>query len=174
VIEQDPRITEGPTFFASLYAWMKRAATEINAKAPLNSPVLVTPTATTPPVPDNSTKVATTAWVHAAMASIATAAGFVFSFGASGYVKLPSWLGGFIVQWGGFTASGAGFATWTFPLAFPNSPRFVGGTCNVNVPTGNLTILVDAAGWSTTGASVAVVNAGAFVAFGTVMFAVGN
>lgn len=30
MIEQDPRITEGPTFFQSLYAWMKRVAANIN------------------------------------------------------------------------------------------------------------------------------------------------
>jgi hypothetical protein len=122
MIEQDPRITEGPTFFQSLYAWMKRVATEINSKAPLNSPALTgTPTAPTPPVPDNSTKIATTGWVHAAMASIATAAGFAAALGGTGYIKLPSWLGGLIIQWGSsvLTTNVGGESNISFPLAFP-------------------------------------------------------
>ena len=42
--------------------------------------------------------------------------GFTTSAGTNGYVKLP---GGIIIQWGYY--NGAGSATITFPLAFPNN-----------------------------------------------------
>jgi hypothetical protein len=127
MIEQDPRITEGPTFFASLYAWMKRAALEINAKAPTNSPTFTgDPQAPTPAVSDNDTSIATTAWVRAAMSDIATTAGFVASLaGAAGYIKFPSWLGGWIAQWGSTVAAvdGSGTINITLPITFPTANR---------------------------------------------------
>lgn len=119
MIEQDPRITEGPTFFTSLYAWMKRAAQEINSKAPLNSPALTgSPTAPTPPTADNSTRIATTAWVRALLAL-----GFVFSTGTNWYFKLPTVLGGFVIQGGTYSGGfdGGGGASIVYPLTFPNS-----------------------------------------------------
>lgn len=94
MIEQDPRVTEGPTFFQSLYAWMKRVAVEVNAKTTL-------------------------AAVSAAMPSIATSAGFAFSLGAAGYVKFPSWLGAWIIQWGAGVGGTGGDTSVSFPLAFP-------------------------------------------------------
>jgi len=77
-------------------------------------------------VSDDSTRVATTGWVRAAMSNIASAAGFAYSFSANGYIKFPSWLWGWIVQWGQIAAQsvGSGSANTgsvTFPLAFPNS-----------------------------------------------------
>lgn len=74
---------------------------------------------------DNTTNIATTAWVRASMSNIASAAGFVVSFGTYSYVKLPSWLGGVIFQWGVFTSSGSAGAAVpvVFATAFPNSVR---------------------------------------------------
>lgn len=42
--------------------------------------------------------------------------GFSVSLAANGYVALPSWLGGVIIQWGYFQEG----ATRTFPISFPN------------------------------------------------------
>lgn len=62
---------------------------------------------------ENSQKAATTAWAKL---------GFVVLLAASGYIKLPSWLGGVIFQWGSVNTSAANtFANWTFPLAFPTA-----------------------------------------------------
>lgn len=46
--------------------------------------------------------------------------GFAASFGASGYIALPTWLGGLILQWGGTVVhSGSGnVGTNTFPISF--------------------------------------------------------
>lgn len=46
--------------------------------------------------------------------------GFAVSLNSNGYIKLPSWLGGFILQWGNI-GSGAGVVT--FPLVFPTACR---------------------------------------------------
>jgi hypothetical protein len=72
---------------------------------------------------DNSSKAASTSWMRGAMLAIATAAGFAFSLGAAGYVKFPSWLGAWIIQWGGSTGSIASGGTQNiaFPIAFPNN-----------------------------------------------------
>lgn len=54
-------------------------------------------------------------------------ADFAKGLGANGFQKLPS---GLIIQWGsGFTAS-SGFATVTFPIAFPNACCSVTGSHN--------------------------------------------
>jgi hypothetical protein len=46
--------------------------------------------------------------------------GFISSFGAIGYIFLPTWMGGFGLQWGVVDASPApGEQTITFPTAFP-------------------------------------------------------
>lgn len=60
---------------------------------------------------DNTTKVATTAFVHAAIA------GFITSLGSSGYQKFPS---GLIVQWG-LNVNGVLLDPKMFPIAFPNA-----------------------------------------------------
>ncbi|BFN29508.1 hypothetical protein PSCT_01146 [Pseudomonas sp. SCT] len=54
--------------------------------------------------------------------------GFAFSIGPNGYIAFPTWMMGFVIQWGlqatpslasGATTSGA----VTFPVAFPNAMR---------------------------------------------------
>lgn len=69
---------------------------------------------------DNGVKPASTSWVRGAMAVIATAAGFAVSLASNGYIKFPSWLGGWIVQWatsGSVGAGSTGSITW--PIVFP-------------------------------------------------------
>lgn len=45
---------------------------------------------------------------------------FAISIGVDGYIKLPAWLGGLIIQWGTATFGPMGGA-WTFPIPFPNA-----------------------------------------------------
>lgn len=78
---------------------------------------------------DNSTKKVTTSWlrtniqslVSGCIAAVATAAGFAYSFGANGYIKLPSWLGAFIIQWLTCSTWAGSQGVWLFPLAWPNT-----------------------------------------------------
>lgn len=92
-----------------------------DGKAPLASPALTgTPTAPTAQTSDNSDRIATTNWVRSAMATIASSAGFAASLGANGYVRLPSWLGGLILQWGSATISTSPRDV-TLPIAFPTA-----------------------------------------------------
>lgn len=46
--------------------------------------------------------------------------GFSASFATNGYIKLPSWLGGLIIQWG-FDAGNMGDHNVTLPIAFPTA-----------------------------------------------------
>lgn len=72
---------------------------------------------------NNSNKLASTGWVRNAMSYIAAAAGFSASLTTNGYIKLPSWLGGLIVQWGvsSIAPGTTGDDLITFPIAFPNT-----------------------------------------------------
>lgn len=70
-------------------------------------------TAPTVSTSDNSINVATTAW---------SKVGLSVSLGTNGYIKLPTWLSGFMLQWG----SQSGLAdnlptTITLPTSFPNA-----------------------------------------------------
>jgi hypothetical protein len=47
--------------------------------------------------------------------------GFLSSIGSSGYIAFPSWLGGWVLQWGGATAAATGRATGAWPLTFPTA-----------------------------------------------------
>lgn len=77
---------------------------------------------------DNSVKPAATNWVRGAMSAIATAAGFATSFGSSGYVKFPSWLGSWIIQWVQAQSVSGGRATGSWPITFPNSVMIAAAT----------------------------------------------
>lgn len=56
--------------------------------------------------------------------------GFASSFASTGYIAFPSWLGGFIIQWGLINANyNQTSVTVTFPLAFPNACLGAGATC---------------------------------------------
>ncbi|MEW9903417.1 gp53-like domain-containing protein [Pseudomonas putida] len=46
--------------------------------------------------------------------------GFACSLTTNGYIALPVWLGGFILQWG-FSSNSAAERGVTFPLEFPNA-----------------------------------------------------
>lgn len=73
------------------------------------------------PATDNSISFATTAWVRNAMADIASKAGFLYWIGGwTGYVRLPSWLGGVTVQWSRLTGASDSL-TFTYPIVFPNT-----------------------------------------------------
>lgn len=47
-------------------------------------------------------------------------AGFAISLAANGYLTLPSWLGGLIIQWGAAPSAANATSAATFPLTFPN------------------------------------------------------
>jgi hypothetical protein len=64
---------------------------------------------TTPSSSDNSQNAATTAWCLI---------GFAASLGQPGYIKLPSWLGGFMIQWG---STGSCANDTPTSIAFPAS-----------------------------------------------------
>lgn len=76
---------------------------------------------TIPSAADNSKKLISSSWIYSAMATIATAMGFAASFSTNGYVKFPSWLGSWILQWGQVTCSTSGPTTANFPLTWPVS-----------------------------------------------------
>lgn len=72
-----------------------------------------------PSASDNSAKLASTSWIRSAMSNIASAAGFAINLSGTGYIKFPSWLGSWLVQWGAIgIANGSYSATVVLPLAF--------------------------------------------------------
>ena len=84
-------------------------STPIGSSIP-STGAFTTLTATTPASSDNSTHVATTAW---------NLLGFAVSLGTNGYVKLPSWLGGVILQWGSNGGSASVSFQYTFNTSYP-------------------------------------------------------
>lgn len=70
----------------------------------------------TPATNDNSTRIATTAWnLLGFLASISS---------AHGYVALPTWLGGWIIQWGTDGPLPTGSYDASLAIAFPNAALF--------------------------------------------------
>lgn len=107
---------------------------------------------------DNSSKLATSSWIRSAMTDIASAAGFEFLFSPNGYIVLPSWLGGLIVQWGNVSAVASGAsATITYPIAFLNARYAFSAIGNSPTPGAitfeSVTILVSERVWNQSGAS---------------------
>ena len=97
---------------------------------------------------DNSTNIATTAFVSNLVGGTTTAAS---SIGTSGYQKLSS---GLIMQWGYATSSaGAAGTAITLPIAFPTSTLFAGGTVSGGTSSTTYPLLVvggvTASGFST-------------------------
>lgn len=132
----------------------------VNAlKAAIASPAFTgNPTAPTQATSDDSTKLATTAWVRAVVSLVVpslisttipttiptffTDDGFDYSFGgSSNYIVLPASLGGLIIQWGFATTSGGG-ASISFPMTFPSSCDAV--VASVNAANTNKLVSVGA------------------------------
>ncbi len=110
----------------------------------LSSPEIFSATATTQANNDNSTKVATTAWIRNAMSNIASAAGFLFSYtetnpsNGNGYVVFPSWLGSLKIQWQLVNpAASPTTNTYSFPIAFTNF--HYGSACSYQDNVGDIT-----------------------------------
>lgn len=84
-----------------------------------------------PAASDNSTKLPSTKWiwnniqalVSSCIEAVAAAAGFATLFGANGYIRFPSWLGGLMLQWGKTGSFPADATNYTigFSTSFPNT-----------------------------------------------------
>lgn len=86
---------------------------------------------------DNSTKLSTTAWIRnniqslvsGCIGAVATAAGFSYNLAANGYIKLPSWLSGLMMQWGKTASMGLNTSlVVTLPIAFPTAALMANAT----------------------------------------------
>ena len=71
-----------------------------------------------PSFSNDSDSPASTGWVRRAMNSIFNSAGFAVNLSANGYLKLPSFLGGLIFQWGSIVAGDDTYTPITFPIPF--------------------------------------------------------
>ena len=86
--------------------------TDMSAKAPLASPTFTgSPKSTTPASSDNSTRIATTAFVKALVGAANNGGIVAANLAQNGYVKFAN---GFIIQWGYSDTTG----TKTFPVSF--------------------------------------------------------
>ncbi len=92
-------------------------------------------TVVAPETTDDSAKVVSSGWVRLALSAIATAAGFSFNYDpTNGHIKLPSWLGGFILQWSVGVSDSSGTLTMANDIPFPNA--VIGGMANEAYPEG--------------------------------------
>lgn len=98
--------------------------------------------------------------------------GFAASLGATGYIKLPNWLGGWMAQWGGATCNASGNGTITFPLAFPT----VCASTSLLVMSNGYITNTNGAAPSTTGVAIytQLATTGSTAAVTTLWIAVGN
>jgi hypothetical protein len=91
---------------------------------------------------------ASQAWVASQLVS-----GFQSNFATNGYIKLPSWMGGLIIQWArGYWSSSDQTVSW--PIAFPNNCFIAQATCYWGYSSDNTTSAFPITGVSTTGVSV--------------------
>jgi hypothetical protein len=97
--------------------------------------------------------------------------GVSFNIGANGYVALPSWLGGFIFQWGSASTSAGGGVFVTWPTAFPNVVVHASGSANASVVT---PAIVTASAGLANGSFFASNGSGAAVAIGIFWLAIGR
>lgn len=74
--------------------------------------------------------------------------GFVVSMAANGYIKFPSWLGGWLIQWGTAASVSTSGTAVTFPIAFPTACLHVYGNC---ADSGGSATIFNAYGKTTTG-----------------------
>jgi hypothetical protein len=115
-----------------------------------NTGAFTTLTATTPASSDNSAKAATTAWCLL---------GFAVLLNVNGYIKLPSWLSGLMIQWGttGVLANNTP-VTCNYTTSFPTAALMVIPTDNGGrISSGN----ISAVGAVVTGSTSSfVVNVG--------------
>ena len=93
---------------------------DLNTKANINSPALTgTPTSTTPASSDNSTRIATTAFVKALVGAANNGGIVSANLAQNGYVKFAN---GFILQWSYSSASGKTYnKNIKFPISFSNT-----------------------------------------------------
>lgn len=71
--------------------------------------------------------------------------GFAISLAANGYIALPTWLGGLILQWGKLASVGLDqtYHQITFPIEFPNAALNISATIGLVAPiTGNVVPVV--------------------------------
>lgn len=108
--------------------------------------------------------------------------GFAFNPGINGYIALPSWLGGFIFQWGRITITQSAVnspasGNWNYVLAFPGScfatwafQHTLGGPSSASL----LERISGAGEPATTGAGFYIADADAAGSYTLRVFAIGN
>lgn len=108
------------------------------------------------------------------IADVATSMGFEVVLATNGYIKFPSWLGGWVVQWGAFTTSAAGYSNWGFPRAFPTASLLTWATPQLSNST-PISIGVNQPGATTALVPVAALtNSGAYAQIALSMLSIGK